>query len=867
MRSMMAAGIALLALVLDAPRGFAATQAPTATNLTSSQNPAVYGQAETFTATVTASAGTPGGKVTFKKGTTSLGSVALVGGVATLTTTLGLGSWSVTAVYGGGPNFASSTSAALNQVVNPAVSTVTISSSQNPSTVGQPLTVTATVTSSGGGTAHGTVVFSSGTTKFGTFTLVNGAASTVVTPQSVGSLALKAAFNGGKDFGKATATFNQSVLPGGAISYALNASALSPVVVSSGGAATSTVTVTPAQGYTGNVNLSCSSISGSPPGISCSFNPASVTISNSNPGTSTLTVSTSTAVPAANYTVSVTGADANDASPSNGTQALTFTTVAAGAVGYALSATSFTPASVTAGNAAWSVVSVIPINGYTGNVALTCSSSAGACLLNPSSVAIDGANSGNSTLTVSTPSSPPTAKYNVSVTGNDANQLAPSNGSQSLTLNAVSLIQHIVIIVQENRTPDNLFQDPVLIQRGADIASSGINSLGQTIPLTPINLGTSGPNPDLFDLGHAHNAFLAEYDNGKMDGADLVPCNPRTACQPFPHPQFMYVYPSDVQPYFAMAEQYTFADRMFQTNQGPSFPAHQFLLSGTSAPTATSPLFASGNPPIPAGCIAPAGSTVFMIDASGSETNQAPQYPCFEHPTLSDLLDSANISWRYYAWTAGSYLTGPNGIEHICQPQTVNGTLTCTGYPWANNVNLTGTQVLVDIANGQLPQVSWVVPTAKSSDHAIANDGSGPSWVASVVNAIGNSPYWANTAIFITWDDWGGWYDHVAPQTINDGVSWGSGYVYGLRVPLIVVSPYAKAGYISHVTHDFGSILKFVERTFSLPSLGYADAPADDLSDCFDFGQSPIVFQTIGAPLDAKFFLNDKTPPAEPDDD
>jgi hypothetical protein len=81
------------------------------------------------------------------------------------------------------------------------------------------------------------------------------------------------------------------------------------------------------------------------------------------------------------------------------------------------------------------------------------------------------------------------------------------------------------------------------------------------------------------------------------------------------------------------------------------------------------------------------------------------------------------------------------------------------------------------------------------------------------------------------------------------------------------MSPYAKAGYISHVTHDFGSILKFVERTFSLPSLGYADAPADDLSDCFDFGQSPIVFQTIAAPVNATFFLNDKTPPTEPDDD
>jgi phospholipase C len=102
---------------------------------------------------------------------------------------------------------------------------------------------------------------------------------------------------------------------------------------------------------------------------------------------------------------------------------------------------------------------------------------------------------------------------------------------------------------------------------------------------------------------------------------------------------------------------------------------------------------------------------------------------------------------------------------------------------------------------------------------------------------------------------------------IDDDVSWGSGYVYGFRVPLIVVSPYARAGYISHVTHDFGSILKFIETTFALPSLGYADTTADDLSDCFDFSQAPVRFHTIAAPLDAASFINDHRPPIDPDDD
>jgi phospholipase C len=132
--------------------------------------------------------------------------------------------------------------------------------------------------------------------------------------------------------------------------------------------------------------------------------------------------------------------------------------------------------------------------------------------------------------------------------------------------------------------------------------------------------------------------------------------------------------------------------------------------------------------------------------------------------------------------------------------------------------------------------------------------------VTSIVNAVGNSPYWANTAIFVTWDDWGGWYDHVAPSIINS-------YEYGFRVPLIVISPYAKAAYISHTTHDFGSILKFIEDTFGLSSLGYADTNADNFSDCFDFNQTPLTFTTINAPLSAEHFLHDTSPPGDPDDD
>jgi len=451
---------------------------------------------------------------------------------------------------------------------------------------------------------------------------------------------------------------------------------------------------------------------------------------------------------------------------------------------------------------------------------------------------------------------------------------APSSGSTPPPGN----IQHVVIIFQENRTPDNLFQDPVLIGRGADVVQSGKDSKGNTIPLKKASLQVD------FDPAHSHRAFedMCHLNSAtgqcQMDGADKISlvCNSGATDCPAPNLTFGYVDPADVQPYFQMAEQYTFADRMFQTNQGPSLPAHQFIFSGTSAPSAGSNLFAAENPRtsgLPnAGCDAPAGSTVALIDPTGSETSTPPIYPCFEHQTLTDLLEAKGNTWRYY--TSSGYAGGtgvalwiaPEAIQHICGSLLPNGM--CGGAEWTRHVIFDQTRILSDITNNQLPDVSWVIPSGQASDHSGITNHTGPSWVASVVNTIGNSPYWANTALFITWDDWGGWYDHVPPpQVLVNCAQWGCGYVYGFRVPLIVVSPYAKAQYISHTQHDFGSILKFIETTFNLPSLGYADAAADDLSDCFDFTQTPLQFQAISAPLDAKYFLNDKTPPSAPDND
>jgi phospholipase C len=550
---------------------------------------------------------------------------------------------------------------------------------------------------------------------------------------------------------------------------------------------------------------------------------------------------------------------------------------------YTLTASVLSPSSVSAGGSSTSTITVTPANGYSGSVNLSCSNVSGGtpaptCTFSVSPVKISGTAPGTSTLTVSTTSGTPVGNYSITVAGSDSNKLAPSNSAPLLALTTTSVIQHVVIIFQENRTPDNLFHDPVLIGRGADIASSGKNTNSPTgmTTLTPTALVTN------YDLNHAHIAFLQSYDNGNMDGANTINVSCPAPCTPGipPNVEYQYVQASDVQPYFTLAETYTFGDRMFQTNQGPSFPAHQYILSGTSMAstelTVPSKFFLAENPPLDltmdTGCTAPSTEVVSLIDTTNMDslTNQTTTaYPCFDHPTLSDLLNQNNISWKYYAPSAGSIWTAPNAISHMCVPNAPppNGTA-CTGADWTNNVVLNQTQILTDITNGQLSAVSWVIPDADESDHAYFTDGSGPSWVASIVNAIGGSKYWANTAIIISWDDWGGWYDHVVPP-----ISATNSYQMGFRVPLIVVSPYAKAAYISHQQHDFGSVLKFIETVFELPTVDpsspypYADAAADDLSDCFDFTQTPITFKAIPAALDAGHFLNDKRPRNGPDDD
>ncbi len=170
---------------------------------------------------------------------------------------------------------------------------------------------------------------------------------------------------------------------------------------------------------------------------------------------------------------------------------------------------------------------------------------------------------------------------------------------------------------------------------------------------------------------------------------------------------------------------------------------------------------------------------------------------------------------------------------------------------------------LTDVANGKLAGVTWVVPDFLWSDHPEAGTDYGPSWVASIVNAIGTSPDWKSTAIVVLWDDWGGWYDNVPPPQLDfRGL--------GIRVGCLIISPYVRP-HVSHTVYEFGSVLAFVEDVFKLPRLGperagYTDSRATSIIDSFDFSKPPRAFKTIAAPYPASFFAKHAPSLRAPDD-
>jgi phospholipase C len=430
--------------------------------------------------------------------------------------------------------------------------------------------------------------------------------------------------------------------------------------------------------------------------------------------------------------------------------------------------------------------------------------------------------------------------------------LAACSSSQSLpymysgaalhALNATGAgkIAHVVYIVQENRSFDNLFQG----YPGADTVSSGKNSRGQTIELQPVSLSTQ------YIIDHSAQAMFAAC-NGKgplpgthcrMDGF-----NNEISYEGPSNPQYVYVPRRDSKPYWDMARQWVLGDRMFQSQLDESFVAHQYVIAAQAAKSVDLPSAGWG-------CGGGKDDRVHTItDERDPKGPSIP--PCFDYQTLGDELDAARLSWRFYASTYGSASSGLGApwssyiaVKHIRY-----------GPDWKKVIS-PNWRFITDVRAGKLANFTWITPVCTDSDHvACLNGGYGPSWVAALVNAVGQSKFWDSTAIFVQWDDWGGLYDHVPPPFKDvDGL--------GFRVPLLVISPYAKSGYVSHVQYETASVLRFAENLFGLGRLAPADTRATSPArDCFDFSQRPRPFVKIAAPYPPRYFMQQHEVEQAPD--
>ncbi|HUO24574.1 MAG TPA: alkaline phosphatase family protein [Candidatus Aquilonibacter sp.] len=372
-------------------------------------------------------------------------------------------------------------------------------------------------------------------------------------------------------------------------------------------------------------------------------------------------------------------------------------------------------------------------------------------------------------------------------------------------LSGGSPIQHIVFIFKENRSFDSYFGT----FPGANGATTGTISTGQVIPL--------GHLPDLTpnDPGHGWPEALTSMDGGKMDMFDIIDGGNINGAF-LSYSQFQQ---SDIPNYFAYAYNFVLSDNTFSSMHAGSFPQHLYSVAAQSDGVINIPFRTSGAQVNGWGCDDPDDTYVQVMDEAGNVTGE---FPCFDFPTLADSMESASIPWKYYAPRYGQqgYVFNTfNAINHIR-----NSSL------WSSNV-VPDTQFASDALNGLLPAMSWLV-TGAASEHPPNSSCYGENWTVNQINAIMEGPDWNSTAIFLTWDDFGGFYDHVpVPQA--------DVYGFGPRVPMLIISPYAIPGYISHTQYEFSSVLKFAEETFGLAPLTQRDADANDMQDSFDYSQAP----------------------------
>ena len=434
-------------------------------------------------------------------------------------------------------------------------------------------------------------------------------------------------------------------------------------------------------------------------------------------------------------------------------------------------------------------------------------------------------------------------------------------------------IQHVIIIIQENRSFNNLFYG----YPGAKTVSFGLTTKNQKVALKPISLATG------WDLQHDSQGFeLACNGTGKIPGTDCLmngfnkeywgcdkPNEPKCP-KGVKYPPYAYVPHAESAPYFSMAHQYVLADQMYASNfDASSFVSHQYIIAGQASSSANYPESYWG---------CPGGKPDKVPKLLKNRGIQTPGFTvCFDNRTLGDELDNAKLPWAFYTYpietgsnTPPNPCTGsgdgdviPDGSYHEKNSiwsayQAIRHI--CYGPDWSKDVITDSPRFLTDVAKGDLRAVTWITPTCANSDHAgcgVPGKPTGPSWVASLVNGVGESKFWSTSAIFVFWDDYGGWYDSAKPQYLdNDGL--------GGRIPMLIISPYAKKGFVDDTPYEHGSILRFIENNFALGQLAASDNRATPPDAAFNFSQRPRKFVPIKASYDASHFIHevpDRRPP------
>jgi phospholipase C len=393
----------------------------------------------------------------------------------------------------------------------------------------------------------------------------------------------------------------------------------------------------------------------------------------------------------------------------------------------------------------------------------------------------------------------------------------------------LSQIQHFVFIIKENRSFDSYFgQFP-----NARGAKFGKVAGGISVSLLPM------PDVTPHDLDHTEDGALTAIDNGLMDGYDL-PAFGNENGDFLPYRQFK----SDGIPnYWLYAQSFVLADQMFSSLHGPTFPNRLYTVAATSGGVLEIPL----NPLEPQGsgtgiswgCDASPFIAARTLDAQG---NYDAAFPCFDFPTLADSLQAAGLSWKFYASSQGEngyVFSTLDAINHIRNTSL-----------WTEHVVNTSNFV-TDALAGTLPAVSWLTSTSHQSEHPPNSTCNGENWTVQQINAVMQGPDWASTAIIVMWDDFGGFYDHYPPPQVDD-------FGYGPRVPMLIISPYAIPGHISHTVYEASSVLKTIEERFNLAPLTERDAKANDLLDSFNFNQTPnppLVLQQRSCPLNSSSYV------------